>query len=164
VSFDLIYARQDQNLSDWRAELSIALSMAVDHLSLYQLTIEDGTAFGDRYARGGLKGLPVEDTAADMFDATQEICEAHGYEAYEVSNHAKPGSESRHNLIYWRYGDYLGIGPGAHGRVTVGDRKFATEAFRMPTRWLEAVEAGTGEKTKDALTPLDQANEYLPAD
>lgn len=161
VSFDLIYARQAQSLDAWTSELSEAMSMAVDHLSLYQLTIEDGTAFGDRYARGRLKGLPVEDTAADMFDATQDICEQHGYEAYEVSNHAKPGSESRHNLIYWRYGDYLGIGPGAHGRLTISGTKYATEALRMPTAWLGAVERNMSERPRDALSGPDQANEYL---
>ena len=111
VSFDLIYARQDQTLDDWRKELNEALSMAADHLSLYQLTIEEGTAFGDRYAKGALRGLPQDETAADMYLATQDICEQFGLSAYEVSNHARPGSESRHNLIYWRYGDYVGIGP-----------------------------------------------------
>ncbi|MCX8952482.1 radical SAM family heme chaperone HemW, partial [Ruegeria sp. NA] len=104
VSFDLIYARQHQTLDAWRAELNEALSMAVDHLSLYQLTIEDGTAFGDRYAVGKLRGLPEDDSAADMYLATQEICEKHGLPAYEVSNHARPGAESVHNLVYWRYG------------------------------------------------------------
>ncbi|MEL7257722.1 MAG: radical SAM family heme chaperone HemW, partial [Pseudomonadota bacterium] len=105
VSFDLIYARQDQTLSAWKAELHDAISLAGDHLSLYQLTIEPGTAFGDRHARGLLRGLPSEDISADMFELTQEICASAGFNAYEVSNHAKPGAESRHNLIYWRYGD-----------------------------------------------------------
>lgn len=161
VSFDLIYARQDQTLSDWKNELREALAMAIDHLSLYQLTIEDGTAFGDRYAKGGLKGLPIEDLAADMFDATQEITAKAGFEAYEVSNHAKPGAESRHNLIYWRYGDYLGIGPGAHGRITIGHQRYATEHYKMPTAWLQRSEAGTGEKLREPLSAIDQANEYL---
>ncbi|MEM9551751.1 MAG: radical SAM family heme chaperone HemW, partial [Pseudomonadota bacterium] len=119
VSFDLIYARQDQTLSDWRRELDEALSMAVDHLSLYQLTIEDGTAFADRYRAGGLRGLPADDLSADMYAVTQEVCAEHGLSGYEVSNHARAEAESRHNLIYWRYGDYVGIGPGAHGRVTL---------------------------------------------
>ncbi|HDR29144.1 radical SAM family heme chaperone HemW, partial [Rhodovulum sp.] len=126
VSFDLIYARQDQLLADWQAELGQALALGVDHLSLYQLTIEPGTAFGDRHARGGLRGLPDDDRAADMYLATQEICAAAGLPAYEVSNHARPGAESRHNLIYWRYGDYAGIGPGAHGRLTLDGRRWAT--------------------------------------
>ncbi|WP_170334291.1 radical SAM family heme chaperone HemW [Ruegeria arenilitoris] len=161
VSFDLIYARQHQKLDTWRAELTEALSMAVDHLSLYQLTIEDGTAFGDRYAIGKLRGLPEDDSAADMYLATQEICGAHGLPAYEVSNHARPGAESQHNLIYWRYGDYVGIGPGAHGRITLNGRKLATETYLSPNAWLKAVENGSGEKERAALSSQDQANEYL---
>ena len=162
VSFDLIYARQDQSLAAWRSELTEALSMAVDHLSMYQLTIEDGTAFADRFARGGLKGLPDEDVQADMYALTQEICAAHGMPAYEVSNHAKPGSESRHNLIYWRMGDYIGIGPGAHGRLTLGADRWATEAHRAPGDWLTRVEAGqAGELPRAAVETADQATEYL---
>lgn len=161
VSFDLIYARQDQTLEDWRAELKEALSMAIDHLSLYQLTIEQGTAFGDRYDRGLLRGLPEDDTAADMYAATQEICGAAGMEAYEVSNHAKPGAESRHNLIYWRYGDFIGIGPGAHGRITVDGQRMATDAERTPGKWLHAVEGLTPLETRHPIDPLDQAGEYL---
>ncbi|WP_170468233.1 radical SAM family heme chaperone HemW [Ruegeria arenilitoris] len=161
VSFDLIYARQHQTLDAWRAELTEALSMAVDHLSLYQLTIEEGTAFGDRYAVGKLRGLPEDDSAADMYLATQEICEAHGLPAYEVSNHARPGAESLHNQIYWRYGDYVGIGPGAHGRVTLDGQKLATETYLSPAAWLEAVSKGTGEKERTPLPTQDQANEYL---
>ncbi len=161
VSFDLIYARQHQTLAAWRAELSDALSMAVDHLSLYQLTIEEGTAFGDRYAVGKLRGLPEDDSAADMYLATQEICEAHGLPAYEVSNHARPGAESQHNLIYWRYGDYVGIGPGAHGRITRDGKKLATETYLSPNRWLQAVDQGSGEKEQTELSAQDQANEYL---
>ena len=161
VSFDLIYARQDQTLPEWKNELNEALSLAIDHLSLYQLTIEKGTAFSDRYEKGGLKGLPLEDLATDMYDITQEICESAGFEAYEVSNHAKPGAESRHNLIYWRYGDYLGIGPGAHGRITLGDQRYATEQYKMPTAWLERAEIGKAEKPRNPLSQTDQANEYL---
>ncbi|GHF35412.1 coproporphyrinogen III oxidase [Seohaeicola zhoushanensis] len=161
VSFDLIYARQDQSLADWERELTEALNMAVDHLSLYQLTIEPGTAFGDRFDRGGLRGLPDEDLGAAMYDLTQEICEAAGMPRYEVSNHAREGAQSRHNLIYWRYGDYAGIGPGAHGRMTVGGQRFATEAHRMPQAWLDAVSKGTGESARDRLSGIDQAEEYL---
>ncbi|WP_037314700.1 radical SAM family heme chaperone HemW [Ruegeria halocynthiae] len=161
VSFDLIYARQHQTLDAWRSELTEALSMAVDHLSLYQLTIEDGTAFGDRYAVGKLRGLPEDDNAADMYLATQDICEAHGLPAYEVSNHARPGAESQHNLIYWRYGDYVGIGPGAHGRITKDGRKYATETYLAPNTWLDAVSQGSGEKERSTLATQDQANEYL---
>ncbi|WP_050604642.1 radical SAM family heme chaperone HemW [Ruegeria sp. 6PALISEP08] len=161
VSFDLIYARQHQTPEAWRAELSEALSMAVDHLSLYQLTIEDGTAFGDRYAVGKLRGLPEDDSAADMYLITQEICEAHGLPAYEVSNHARTGAQSQHNLIYWRYGDYVGIGPGAHGRLTLNEQKYATETYLNPQRWLDATTRSSGEKGRTALTLEDQANEYL---
>lgn len=161
VSFDLIYARQHQTLDAWRTELREALSMAIDHLSLYQLTIEPGTAFGDRYDKGGLRGLPEEDLAADMYDTTQEVCEAAGLGAYEVSNHAKIGAESRHNLIYWQYGDYAGIGPGAHGRITMQGQRHATEAWSNPERWLQAVDAGNGEKRRDVIAQRDQADEYL---
>ncbi len=162
VSFDLIYARQDQSLENWRSELSSALDMAVDHLSLYQLTIEGGTAFGDRYARGGLKGLPNDDLSADMYLETQDICEKHGMPAYETSNHARDGAESRHNLIYWRYGDYVGIGPGAHGRITLNGNRFATETPRMPQGWLDAVtNIGSGENSRERLAQKDQAVEYL---
>lgn len=161
VSFDLIYARQDQSVADWRAELSEALSMAVDHLSLYQLTIEDGTAFGDRYNAGKLRGLPDDDDAADMYLVTQEVCEMAGMPAYEVSNHAQNGQESRHNLIYWRYGDYVGIGPGAHGRLTLNDQRFATESHLSPALWLAAAERGSGESLRSTLSGEDQAVEYL---
>ncbi len=159
VSFDLIYARQNQTPADWRAELKQALSYAIDHLSLYQLTIEDGTAFGDRYRAGGLRGLPVEDDAVQMYLDTQEICTAQGLPAYEVSNHAMPGAESRHNLIYWRYGDYVGIGPGAHGRITVDGKRFATESPKAPNSWITAAE--TGAIRSIPLTVEEQAQEYL---
>lgn len=161
VSFDLIYARQDQQLADWQAELRRALSFAVDHLSLYQLTIEQGTAFGDRYNAGRLKGLPDDDTGAEMYEATQDLCDTAGFEAYEVSNHAKPGAESRHNLLYWRYGDYVGIGPGAHGRITVNSTRYATEMPLAPNAWLSAAEAGNGESLRRALGGQEQAEEYL---
>jgi oxygen-independent coproporphyrinogen-3 oxidase len=161
VSFDLIYARQGQTLEAWKAELKEALSMAIDHLSLYQLTIEDGTAFGDRYARGKLRGLPEDDTAADMYLATQDLTAAHGMACYEISNHARPGAESRHNLIYWRYGDYAGIGPGAHGRLTLGGVRYATETHLAPGAWLQAANAGNGESLRVPLATEDAAAEYL---
>lgn len=162
VSFDLIYARQDQSLADWKSELHEALSMAVDHFSLYQLTIEDGTVFGARAAAGHLKGLPGEEIESDMYMATQDICADAGLPAYEVSNHARAGSESRHNLIYWRYGDYAGIGPGAHGRLTLGGQRFATEAPKAPGAWLSQVEkSGRGDGIAEALTGPDQAAEFL---
>lgn len=162
VSFDLIYARQNQDLAGWKAELKEAATMAVDHVSLYQLTIEDGTAFGARHAAGGLRGLPDDDLAADMYLETQDILDNCGMPAYEVSNHARTGCESRHNLIYWRYGDYAGIGPGAHGRLTLDGQRWATETPLSPARWLEQVEkAGHGEAPRQAVSLADQAGEYL---
>ena len=162
VSFDLIYARQDQSLEDWRSELGKALDLAIDHLSLYQLTIEDGTAFADRFAKGGLRGLPTEDLSAEMFELTQELCETAGLPAYEVSNHARVGAESRHNLIYWRGGDYVGIGPGAHGRMTLNGSRWATEAPKSPALWLEMVKAGTApELPRSALNAEERGLEYL---
>lgn len=162
VNFDLIYARQHQGLAGWRAELTRALGFDPDHLSLYQLTIEDGTAFGDRFRRGKLPGLPDEDLAADMYFTTQDLCEAAGLPAYEVSNHAKLGQESRHNLIYWRGGDYLGIGPGAHGRITLAGKRHAIETELSPSRWLDLVERnGSGETSRVALSARDHAGEYL---
>ncbi|GAA5076218.1 radical SAM family heme chaperone HemW [Roseibacterium beibuensis] len=162
VSFDLIYARQHQTVGDWRAELTEALSMAADHLSLYQLTIEPGTAFGDRFAKGGLKGLPDDDLGADMYALTQDLCDKAGLPAYEVSNHAGDMAQSRHNLIYWRAGDWGGIGPGAHGRHTIGDQRFATETALSPMEWLLHVEKqGSGESARTGVSPEDQGTEYL---
>lgn len=161
VSFDLIYARQDQTLEAWKAELREALSMAIDHLSLYQLTIETGTAFGDRYAKGKLRGLPHDETAADMYQATGEICIEAGLENYEVSNYAKPGAESVHNKIYWRYGDYAGIGPGAHARLTLDGQRYAIESWRNPDKWLSAAESGSGENVKNLIALPDQSDEMM---
>ncbi|WP_138466261.1 radical SAM family heme chaperone HemW [Poseidonocella sp. HB161398] len=162
VSFDLIYARQGQSLDMWRSELREALDMAVDHLSLYQLTIEPGTAFGDRFAAGRLRDLPDDDIAADMYDATQEICGEAGLPAYEVSNHARPGSESRHNTIYWRGGDWVGIGPGAHGRIGTTSGRLATETELNPGLWMQRVRGqGSGETARALLSPTETAEEYL---
>lgn len=162
VSFDLIYARQGQSLADWSGELRQALGLAVDHLSLYQLTIEDGTAFGDRYAAGKLPGLPDDDVSADMYALTQDVCGDAGFLGYEVSNHARPGLESTHNKIYWRYGDYAGIGPGAHGRLTLNGTRYATEAPRAPGAWLAQVrETGNGDSNRDALDLNSQLAEFL---
>lgn len=162
VSFDLIYARQGQSLRDWETELRMALAMAVDHFSLYQLTIEEGTAFGRLAAAGKLPGLPEDDMSADMYLRTQEICAAHGLPAYEVSNHARPGAESRHNLVYWRYGDYAGIGPGAHGRLSMNGQRLATDTPKTPAAWLTQVETtGVGELQREALCRTDQATEFL---
>jgi oxygen-independent coproporphyrinogen-3 oxidase len=139
VSFDLIYARQHQDPESWRKELKEALSMAADHISAYQLTIEQGTAFGDRYNRGLLKGLPADENAERMYDITQDECAAAGMPRYEVSNHAAPGQESIHNQVYWKYGDYIGIGPGAHGRLTIDKKRYGTETHLSPEVWINSV-------------------------
>ena len=159
VSFDLIYARQGQTAAAWAAELNEALAMAVDHFSLYQLTIEEGTRFGDLFARGGLRGLPDDDLSADLYDLTQERTAAAGLPAYEISNHARPGAESRHNLIYWRYGDYVGVGPGAHGRISADAGRMATETLRDPARWLQAAERGEA-MTSAPVHRVEAATEY----
>jgi oxygen-independent coproporphyrinogen-3 oxidase len=162
VSFDLIYARQDQTPEDWTQELTRALDMAIDHLSLYQLTIEDGTAFGDRHARGGLKGLPDEDRSVTLYEITQDLCSSAGLHAYEISNHSRAGAQSEHNLIYWRGGDYAGVGPGAHGRLTLAGQRWATEALKQPSGWLEAVDKrGTGELPREEITSSARAQEYV---
>jgi len=143
-SFDLIYARLGQSLDAWSRELDEALTIAGEHLSLYQLTIEPGTAFATLARRGELV-LPEEESTAAMFEMTQDRLTAAGLPAYEISNHARPGAECRHNLAYWRYQDYVGVGPGAHGRLTRAGAKFATRQYRLPEKWLAAVEAtGTG--------------------
>ena len=157
VSFDLMYGRQNQSLSAWETELTTALNYGLDHVSLYQLTVEPGTVFGDRYKLGKLAGLPDDDLSADMYAVTQDICNSFGMPRYEVSNHATPGSESRHNKVYWRYGDYIGIGPGAHGRVTVEGTRIATEQKRMPAGWLN----GTDRQSEEVLSQQDQAVEFL---
>lgn len=162
VSFDLIYARQGQSLLKWAAELKQALGLAVDHLSLYQLTVETGTAFGERNAAGKLRGLPGDDLAADMYEATQDICGDAGFAGYEVSNHARPGCESIHNQVYWRYGDYAGIGPGAHGRLTLDGARYAVEAPRAPAGWLSQVrKTGHGDLSRDVLSVDEQIAEFL---
>lgn len=162
VSFDLIYARQNQSLKSWENELKSALEFSIDHLSLYQLTIENGTRFAELYNRNKLTGLPDENLAAELYLATQEICQTAGLPAYEISNHAKLGAESKHNMIYWRYGDYLGVGPGAHGRITVNNNKVSTETPLFPEKWLSQVNKdGYAYKVSDTLTKHDQAEEYL---
>ncbi|WP_435260111.1 radical SAM family heme chaperone HemW [Thioclava sp. FR2] len=162
-SFDLIYARQDQTLAQWEAELNEALKIGSRHLSLYQLTIEPGTVFGARHARGQLRGLPEEDISAEMYELTQQICEAHGLPAYETSNHAAVGEESRHNMIYWRSGDFAAIGPGAHGRLTgPSGVRSAFENERSPAQWMARVmSTGTGECERSSLTQMEAAEEFL---
>ena len=162
VSFDMIYARQHQTLEDWRKELERALSMTTGHLSLYQLTIEPGTAFGDRHARGRLPGLPDEDLGADMYELTQSMTKAASLPAYEISNHAAPGQESRHNMIYWQGGDYAGIGPGAHGRLTFDGGRFATTTKLAPGAWLEQVEKErSGDDTRVRLSAVEDLRERV---
>jgi putative oxygen-independent coproporphyrinogen III oxidase len=162
VSFDLIYARQNQTLEGWRGELQQALRLDPDHLSLYQLTIEDGTRFGDLAARGRLRGMPDIDTSADLYLATQDICGEAGLPAYEVSNHARAGAESRHNLTCWRYGDYAGIGPGAHGRLSLKGTRWAARSQASPEKWIDAVEHGrVGATDRTAVSGSDQAAEML---
>lgn len=161
VSFDLIYARENQSAGDWEAELLEALSLGTSHLSLYQLTIEPGTPFAARLARGGLRGLPGEDRGAELYQLTQKICDAAGRPAYEVSNHSRPDDRSKHNSIYWRAGDYVGIGPGAHGRLTIAGKRLATEAIRAPSAWLAGTDGDTAELPRVTLSRHDQAVEYL---
>ncbi|QPH55881.1 radical SAM family heme chaperone HemW [Pontivivens ytuae] len=162
VSFDLIYARQGQTLEEWQRELREALSMAVDHLSLYQLTIEPGTAFGDLHRAGRLRDLPDDGLSADMYMATQEMTEAAGMGAYEISNHARAGAVSAHNMIYWRCGDYVGVGPGAHGRVELEGTRSATETVRQPEAYLAAVaEQSNAVKSVEVVSREEQAVEHL---
>ena len=162
VSFDLIYARQDQTLEAWQSELTQAIEMSAGHLSLYQLTVEPGTAFGFRAQAGKLGGLPDEDLSADMFEVTHEICAQAGLHGYEVSNYSLKSLESKHNMIYWRGGDYIGIGPGAHGRLTLSGTRHATRTALAPQAWLERVaQRNTGTSHQEILAPQDHANELI---
>lgn len=161
ASFDLIYARPEQTLDSWRAELETALSVGLDHLSLYQLTIEPGTQFATRFARGDFR-LPEDEDAAALYDATAEVAARFGLSSYEISNYARPGQESRHNLAYWRYQDYAGIGPGAHGRITLGGDLRATRRHRAPEEWAARVEAsGHGSVEEARIEPEERAREAL---
>lgn len=161
LSFDLIYARPNQTLAQWEAELKDAIALAADHLSLYQLTIEEGTPFYTLY-HGGKLIMPDQDLGAEFYELTQKVTEAEGLPAYEVSNHAKPGAECRHNLVYWRYGDYVGVGPGAHGRLSVGVNRMASSVERHPETWLEAVEQnGHGMIEFSGLNEEEQGDEFL---
>jgi len=160
-SFDLIYARPDQSPDAWRAELGRALDEDSEHLSVYQLTIEADTPFATLEAAGKLR-LPDPDTARALYDLTQEVTAARGLPAYEVSNHARPGAECRHNLIYWRYGEYAGIGPGAHGRLRIDAGRIATATERHPERWLMRVESrGHGLVVEETLSREEEADELL---
>ncbi len=160
-SFDLIYARPGQTVAAWRAELAQALAEAAEHLSLYQLTIEPDTPFAALHA-GGKLVLPDDDLGRDLYDLTLDQCAAAGLPAYEVSNHARPGAECRHNLVYWRYGEYAGIGPGAHGRLIVDGTRRATATEKRPEAWLMRVESsGHGVTVDDVLSRDEQGDEFL---
>ena len=160
VSFDLIYARPGQTVDQWSEELRRAQAFGTEHLSLYQLTIEPGTAFAT-LARQGELVIPDDDLAASMFEVTQEICEQAALPAYEVSNHARAGAASRHNLTYWRYGDYAGVGPGAHGRITSAKRRLATQAERLPEKWLASVENAGSSLVLTEISQEEAAREHL---
>ncbi|MBS0384744.1 MAG: coproporphyrinogen III oxidase [Proteobacteria bacterium] len=162
VSLDLIYARQGQSLPAWREELQRALALPIEHASLYQLTIEAGTAFERRVSRGQLTP-PDPDAAASLYETTQEVCDAAGFPAYEISNHARgPGARAQHNLTYWRSGEWAGVGPGAHGRMNVDGKRFALEAQRRPGDYIDAVsEHGVGWVSELELASEEQADEML---
>jgi len=161
VSLDLIYARPDQTDAAWRSELQQALSFGTDHLSLYQLTIEPETPYALLHKNGQLR-IPDEDLAAGLYETTQEVTEAAGLPAYEVSNHARSGQESRHNLIYWRYGDYAGVGPGAHGRLELNGARTATAAIKLPERWRDTVgKTGHGFSEMTPVSNQEAAREHL---
>jgi oxygen-independent coproporphyrinogen-3 oxidase len=160
-SFDLIYARPRQTLDGWAAELKRAIAEAAEHLSLYQLTIEPDTPFFGLHRAGKLT-IPDQDLARDLYDLTQAVCSDAGLPAYEISNHARPGAQCRHNLVYWRGHDYAGIGPGAHGRLTIDNGRIATETEKRPEAWLMRVEeTGTGLTVEEKLTSGEAADEYL---
>ena len=160
-SFDLIYARPDQTPQLWADELKLAISEAAEHLSLYQLTIEPETPFFGLHAAGKLK-IPDEDVARALYDVTQDVCAREGLPSYEISNHARPGAECKHNLVYWRGQEYAGIGPGAHGRLDIGGVRHAIATEKRPETWLMRVEAqGHGVVTDDLLNSEERADEYL---
>ena len=160
-SFDLIYARPDQTPAMWAEELKLAISEAAEHLSLYQLTIEEGTPFFGLHAAGKLK-TPDEATARELYDVTQDVCARHGLPAYEISNHARPGAECKHNLVYWRGQEYAGVGPGAHGRLDIDGIRHAIATEKRPEAWLMRVEAsGDGIVTDDLLNSEERADEFL---
>jgi oxygen-independent coproporphyrinogen-3 oxidase len=160
-SFDLIYARPGQQPEQWANELKRALAEAGEHLSLYQLTIEQDTPFAALHAAGKLR-VPGDDLARALYDTTQELCAAHGLPAYEISNHARPGGECRHNLVYWRAREYAGVGPGAHGRLDIAGDRHATATEKRPETWLNRVEAeGHGLVADELLTREENADEFL---
>ncbi|MDC0151345.1 MAG: radical SAM family heme chaperone HemW [Paracoccaceae bacterium] len=159
VSFDLIYARQDQKLQDWELELKKALTLEPDHLSLYQLTIEPNTTFGNLKEKGKLSGLPDENLGGDLYHLTNNLCYKFGLNPYEVSNYSRKNHESIHNKIYWNYGDYLGVGPGAHGRITTQKGRFATQNYYSPIKWQKNALNNAGESIRTLINGKDQADE-----
>ncbi len=161
ISFDMIYARPEQTAQEWETELHQALDLAVDHLSLYQLTLEQGTQFFKLYEAGKLSPLG-EDQAADLYELTQQVTAAHGFETYEISNHAKPGAQCQHNLVYWRGQEYAGVGPGAHGRIRVNEGRLATETYKSPEEWLQMARTnGHGMSESYVLLTEEVADELL---
>ncbi|MBF0562064.1 MAG: coproporphyrinogen III oxidase, partial [Alphaproteobacteria bacterium] len=161
LSFDLVYARSGQDAAAWQAELAWALTLAADHLSLYQLTLEPGTPFFARHARGDL-AIPDDESSAGLYEMTQEMTRAAGLPAYEISNHARRGAESRHNLTYWQGGDYIGIGPGAHGRLTFAHGTEAIHQHRAPQGWLDrALASGHATCERTLLTGAERATELV---
>lgn len=161
ISFDLIYSRPGQTPAAWRKELARALNEGAEHLSIYQLTIEPETPFEALFKKGSLK-IPDHEQGRALWDVAQELCDAAGLAAYEISNHARLGAECRHNLVYWRYGEYAGVGPGAHGRIGIGDQRRATMTEKHPERWLARAESGGhGLIVNEPVSRAEQADEYL---
>jgi len=162
VSFDLMYGRQHQTLKDWEKELLTAIDMSVGHLSLYQLTIEKNTRFGDLFAKGKLLGLPEDYTSVEFYNLTQNICNANDLPAYEISNHAKSGHECQHNITYWKGIPFLGVGPGAHGRVDIRHKRYLTESPSNPEEWLDQVQKERMNLFHcESLSNNEQAEEYI---
>ncbi len=162
ISLDFMFGRQYQTLEEWEDELVQIIALNPNHLSIYQLTIEPETPFGKRLSAGKLPGLPEDDTLADMFQLTMETCASKGFIQYEISNYAKSGFEGRHNMVYWDYFNFLGIGPGAHGRINVKNKLYRTNTIRQPKQWLDNVlDLGTGENLRKCVDQKEQGAEYL---
>ena len=162
ISLDFMFGRQFQSRESWIGELHEIVALNPNHLSIYQLTIEPNTTFGKRHAVNRLEGIPDEDTLADMYLATMEICEWNGFKQYEISNYSKPGYEGRHNLVYWEYHDFLGLGPGAHGRISIDNQYFRTNTILDPESWLDGIfKSGTGEYQRELINLKERGSEYL---
>ncbi|MDE2675005.1 MAG: radical SAM family heme chaperone HemW [Paracoccaceae bacterium] len=162
ISLDFMFGRQFQSRESWIGELHEIVALNPNHLSIYQLTIEPNTPFGKRYVANRLEGIPDEDILADMYLATMEICERNGFKQYEISNYSKPGYKGRHNLVYWEYHDFLGIGPGAHGRISINNQYFRTNTILSPESWLDGIfKLGTGENQRELIDLKERGSEYL---